>query len=473
MYENINLIVKQISSAVWGPALITVLLGTGIYFTIRLRFIQLREFFHGIKITLGFFDNPRHKGEIKHFQALCTALSATIGTGNIAGVATAIALGGPGAIFWMWLTGLFGMALKYASCVLALKYRVFAKDGSVAGGPMYYLERGLKVKWLAVFFAVCAAITATFIGNMVQSNSVADVFHSTWQIPHLGTGIIIALFVWLVIIGGIKRIANVTQVIAPLMCIVYILSAGYILLISLDKIGPCLLLIIKQALTPAAATGGFAGSAVLYTIRMGVARGIFSNEAGLGSAPIAHAAAKENEPVREGLVAMMGPFIDTLVICTLTALVIVITGVWNSGLNGATLTAKAFRTAMPLRGDFVVGFGLVFFALSTTISWSYYGDRCIYYLFGEKAVRPYKWIYCLLIPLGAIVKLELIWNIADIANAFMALPNLVALIGLSGVVIKLTNNYARRLRLANRIHKPYKKTRRRKRHGKKNIAGKR
>jgi AGCS family alanine or glycine:cation symporter len=453
MYDNINLLVKEVSSVVWGPLLMVILLGTGMYFTFRLRFIQLREFFHGLRITLGFFENPKHRGEIKHFQALCTALSATIGTGNIAGVATAIALGGPGAILWMWLTGLFGMALKYASCVLSLKYRVFAKDGSVAGGPMYYLERGLKVKWLAVVFAICTAITATFIGNMVQSNSVADVFYTSFKLPPFVTGILIGVFVWLVIIGGIKRIAKVAQVIAPFMCIVYVFSALYILLLNLDKILPSINLIIKSAFTPTAATGGFAGSAVLYTMRMGIARGLFSNEAGLGSAPIAHAAAKENEPVREGLVAMMGPFIDTLVICTLTALVIVISGAWLKGLNGATLTAYAFKTSMPLRGDFVVGFGLVFFALSTTISWSYYGDRCIYYLFGEKGLLPYKWIYCLLIPLGAVVKLELIWNLADIANAFMALPNLVALIGLRGVVIKLTDSYNRRLRLARNIHR--------------------
>lgn len=453
MLENINLIVKEISSIVWGPVLIVLLLGTGIYFTFRLRFIQVREFFHGLRITTGFFENPLHKGEIKHFQALSTALSATIGTGNIAGVATAIALGGPGAVFWMWLTGLFGMALKYASCVLSMKYRVFAEDGTVAGGPMYYLERGLKMKWLAVIFAVCTAITALFIGNMVQSNSVADVLSSSLQIPPLLTGIVLALFVWLVIVGGIKRIASVTQIIVPFMCAVYVISALYILAVNTDKIFPALGLIIKSAFTPTAATGGFAGSIVLYTMRMGIARGLFSNEAGLGSAPIAHAAAKENEPVREGLVAMMGPFIDTLVICTLTALVIVVSGAWSSGLNGATLTAKAFNSSMQARGDFVVGFGLIFFALSTTIAWSYYGDRAIYYLFGKKYLASYRWIYCLLIPLGAVVKLELIWDLADIANACMALPNLVALLGLSGVVIKLTESYNRKLRIARTLHR--------------------
>lgn len=453
MFENINTMIENISSFIWGPFLIILLLGTGIYFTVRLRFIQIREFFHGVRITLGFFENPKHKGEIKHFQALCTALSATVGTGNIAGVATAIALGGPGAVFWMWLTGVFGMALKYASCVLSLKYRVIAKDGTVAGGPMYYLEKGLRVRSLAIFFAVCTSITATVIGNMVQSNSVADVFYSSFKVPHLVSGAIIATFVWLVIVGGIKRIAKVAQVLAPFMCIAYITAAFYVLIVNFDKIFPSLKLILKSAFTPTAPTGGFAGAVVLYTMRMGVARGLFSNEAGLGSAPIAHAAAKENEPVREGLVAMMGPFIDTLLICTLTALVIVVSDTWASGLNGATLTAQAFAASIGRGGYLVVSLGLIFFALSTTIAWSYYGDRCIHYLFGKRANLPYKWVYCLLIPFGAVVKLELIWNLADISNAFMAFPNLVALLGLRKVVVKLTESYNRRLRVVRRLHK--------------------
>lgn len=450
--EVLNALIRQVSSAVWGPVLMCLLIGTGVYFTIRLRFIQIREFFHGIKVTLGFFESPRHEGEIKHFQALSTALSATIGTGNIAGVATAVALGGPGAVFWMWVTGFFGMALKYASCVLAMKYRIVTEDGTIAGGPMYYLEKGMKKKWLAVFFAVCTAVTATFIGNMVQSNSVADVLSSTIGVNQLATGIIMAVLVWLVIIGGIKRIANVTQVIVPFMCVVYVGGAIIILAMNLDKIIPSFSLIFRSAFTPTAATGGFAGSVVLYTMRMGLARGLFSNEAGLGSAPIAHAAAKENEPVREGLVAMIGPFIDTLVICSMTALVIIISGQWSSGLNGATLTASSFSSAIPGSGKFIVGFGLIFFAISTTIAWSYYGDRSIYYLFGRKWLKSYRWIYCLLIPIGAVVKLETIWNLADIANALMAIPNLVGLLGLSGVVIELTKTYNRRLRIARKIH---------------------
>jgi AGCS family alanine or glycine:cation symporter len=444
--------VSTIGSFVWGPVLIILLVGTGIYFTIRLGFVQLRGFFHGLRITFGFFEDPTHKGEISHFQALCTALSATVGTGNIAGVATAIAIGGPGAVFWMWVTGIFGMALKYASCLLAIRYRVIGNDGSVAGGPMYYLERGLGMKWLGVVFALCTAATATVIGNMVQSNSVADALHASLRVPKLLTGIGMAVLIWLVIVGGIRRIARVAQALAPFMCAVYIFGALYILLINLDKIVPSFSLIINSALNPTAATGGFAGATVLYTIRMGVARGLFSNEAGLGSAPIAHAAAKENEPVREGLVAMMGPFIDTLLICTLTALVVIISGLWSSGLNGAPLTAGAFNQALPGKGGFIVTFGLIFFAFSTIIAWSYYGDRCMYYLFGTKALLAYKWFYCCLIPLGAIIKLELIWNLADITNGFMAVPNLVALLGLSGVVIKLTKDYDRRLRFARKYH---------------------
>lgn len=456
MIESLNTTISHIGSIVWGPVLITLLVGTGVYFTIRLKFIQIREFFHGVRISLGFFETPHHKGQISHSQALCTALSATIGTGNIAGVATAIALGGPGAVFWMWITGVFGMALKYASCALAIRYRVIGKDGSVAGGPMYYLERGLGMKWLAVIFAFCAAVTATFIGNMVQSNSVADALHSSMHIPKLLTGILMAIFIWLVIVGGIRRIAKVSQAIVPFMCIAYVLGAIYVLFINLEKIGPSLRLIINSAFNPTSATGGFAGAAVLYTIRMGVARGIFSNEAGLGSAPIAHAAARENEPVREGLVAMMGPFIDTLIICTMTALVIIVSGQWSSGLNGATLTTAAFGASTRGMGSWIVVFGIIFFATSTTISWSYYGDRCIFYLFGKNAVMPYKWIYCLVVPIGAVFRLEMLWNIADIANAFMAVPNLVALIGLSGVIVKLTRSYDRKLKFARRFHREYR-----------------
>jgi len=437
----INEIAANISSFMWGPILIGLLVGTGVYFTVRLRFIQVRRFLQGVRITLGLLDDPSHKGQISHFQALCTSLSGTIGTGNIAGVATAVALGGPGAIFWLWITGLLGMVVKYAECGLAIKYRVFAKDDSVAGGPMYYIERGLKMRWLGVIFAVLASITAFFIGNMVQSNSVADVMHSSLGVPKILTGLFMAVFIWLVLIGGIRRIARVAEGIVPLMCIVYIAGAVLVLALNLERIWPAILLIFRSAFTPSSAMGGFAGSTVLYTMRMGIARGIFSNEAGLGSSPIAHAAAKEDEPARQGLVAMMDPFIDTIVVCTLTGLVIVVSGLWASGLNGATLTAACFRASLDKYGDAIVVFGLLLFALSTLVSWSYYGDRSVFYLFGQRATVPYKWLYCLLVPIGAVVKLDLIWNLADIANALMAIPNLIALIALSGVIIRFTRDY--------------------------------
>lgn len=453
MYYEISTAVKQASSLVWGPVLMMLLIGTGVYYTIRLRFPQVREFFHSLKIITGFFDHPRHKGEIKHFQALSTALSATIGTGNIAGVATAVALGGPGAVFWLWVTGVLGMAIKYSECVLAVKYRVFTKEGVVAGGPMYYLEKGMKAKPLAVLFSVCAIVTSMFIGNMVQSNSVADVLNSSLKIPHLVTGVFMAVLAWLVIIGGVKRIAAFAQFVVPFMCVVYVTGALFVVLTNAGKVIPAIGLIIRCAFTPAAATGAFAGSAVLYTMRMGIARGLFSNEAGLGSAPIAHAAVRENEPVREGLVGLMEPFIDTVVICTLTALAIVVSGMWSSGLNGASLTAAAFKTAIPGWGDLIVGLSLAFFAGTTIIGWSYYGDRCVYYLFGEKGIRTYSWVYCLLIPVGAVVKLEIIWNMADIANAFMAFPNLVALLALSGVVVRQTASYNGKLRMARKLHR--------------------
>lgn len=453
MVDNINEFARTIANFIWGPVLILFLVGTGLYFTFILRFIQVREFFHGIRITLGFFDEPTHKGQISHFQALCTALSATIGTGNIAGVATAIALGGPGAVFWMWITGFFGMVLKYASCGLAIKYRYIAKDGVVSGGPMYYLEKGLNLRWLACIFAFCTAVTAIIIGNMVQSNSVADALYTSLKVPKLLTGLSMAGFVWLVIIGGVKRIARVAQVIAPFMCCVYVLGALYIIFVNYDKIPSTISFILRCAFTPTAAIGGFVGSGVMHTIRMGIARGLFSNEAGLGSAPIAHAAAKEDEPAREGLVAMMGPFVDTILICTLTALVIVISGLWSSGLSGATLTARAFDASTQGLGNFIVSFGLIFFALSTTIVWAYYGDRSVFYLFGDRGLLPYKWIYCGLMPLGAVMRLELIWNLADITNGFMAVPNLIGILGLSRVVVKFTRDYDRRLRFARRFHK--------------------
>jgi AGCS family alanine or glycine:cation symporter len=437
-----------LSGYFWGIPSIVLLVGTGLYLTIRLRFVQFRGFGHSLRLIRGDFDKPTDPGEVSHFQALSTALSATVGTGNIAGVATAIALGGPGAVFWMWITALVGMASKYASCSLALKFRRFHPDGSVSGGPMYTLLHGLNFKTLAILFAAFTLIASFGIGNMVQANSVVDglayVFPEVMEY-RLGIGVIIAILVGLVIIGGIRRIASVTSRIVPFMAIFYCGAALVILFMNVDRIPGAFATIFNLALNPWAAGGGAIGAAIQY----GVARGVFSNEAGLGSAPMAHAAARTNEPAREGLVAMMGPFIDTIIICTMTALVIVIMGAWGEarpeGLEGAALSAYAFDQALGTVGSWIVGIGLVFFAYSTMIAWSYYGDRSAEFLFGERAILPYRIIFTVLVVVGAYVPLQLVWNFADIANILMAVPNLISLILLATLVKKLTDDYFSRM----------------------------
>jgi AGCS family alanine or glycine:cation symporter len=446
----------RVAGMAWGIPSIVLLVGTGLYLTIRLRMVQVRGFRHSFDLIRGKYDKPGDPGEVTHFQALSAALSATIGTGNIAGVATAIAFGGPGAVFWMWVTALVGMASKYASCTLALKYRVFHPDGSVSGGPMYTLSRGLGERLgmrktgavLGFLFSLFTLIASFGIGNMVQANSVVDGLSFIY--PQAGEfklvlGVILAIAVGLVIIGGIKRIAKVASRIVPFMAVAYCLAALLILILNVDRIPDAFATIINLALNPAAAGGGAIGAAIQY----GVARGVFSNESGLGSAPMAHAAARTNEPVREGLVAMMGPFIDTIIICTMTALVIVIMGAWGDArpeeLKGAALSAFAFQQALGTFGAWVVGFSLVFFAYSTIIAWSYYGDRSAEYLFGERAVLPYRVIYTVLVVIGAWIPLNLVWNLADIANIFMAAPNLISLIVLAGVVKRLSDDYFERM----------------------------
>jgi AGCS family alanine or glycine:cation symporter len=435
----------NLAGQLWGSKLaVAILVGTGLYLTLRLRFVQFRGFRHSIELISGKYDKKDDPGEVSHFQALSTALSATVGTGNIAGVATAIALGGPGAVFWMWITALVGMATKYASCTLALKFRHFHPDGSVSGGPMYTLLHGLNMPKLGALFAFFTLVASFGIGNMVQANSVTDGL--TYIFPHatdykLFIGVVIAIMVGLVIIGGIKRIAKVTSRIVPFMAIFYCGAALLILLINIEKIPDAFLTIFNLALNPYAAGGGAIGAAIQY----GVARGVFSNEAGLGSAPMAHAAARTKEPVREGLVAMMGPFIDTIIICTMTALVIVIMGAWGEArpenLSGAALSAYSFEQALGPVGSWVVGFGLVFFAYSTIIAWSYYGDRSAEFLFGARAILPYRVIYTVLVVVGAYVPLQLVWNFADIANILMAAPNLISLILLAGLVKSLSDDY--------------------------------
>lgn len=434
----------QIAGVLWGnPLTLLLLLGTGLYLTLRLGLIQLRGFRHATRIVGGRYNDPSHQGEVSHFQALATALSATVGTGNIAGVATAITLGGPGALFWMWMTAFFGMATKFTECTLALKFREVAPDGSVAGGPMYTLLHGLKMKRMAVLFAVFALIASFGIGNMVQANSVVDGIAFIW--PELRqdawlVGVVMAILVGLVILGGVKRIARVAGTLVPFMAILYIAAALIVLFNHIEAIPSAFATIFNYALNPWAVGGAAVGEA----IRWGVARGLFSNEAGLGSSPMAHAAAKTNEPVREGLVAMLEPFIDTLVICTMTGLVIVVSGAWEvrpEEMKGAAFTAFAFSESLGSGGAIVVGLGLALFAFSTIIAWSYYGDRSAYFLFGERAVMPYRVVFTLLVVVGAAVPLELVWNIADITNLLMALPNLLALVLLAGLAKKLKDGY--------------------------------
>jgi AGCS family alanine or glycine:cation symporter len=437
----------QLSGLLWGNVLtLGILLGTGLYLTIRMGLIQVRGFTHAAALVTGKYDHKDDDGEVTHFQALATALSATIGTGNIAGVATAITLGGPGALFWMWLTAFFGMATKFTECTLAVKFREISPDGTVAGGPMYTLLHGLQMKRTAALFAVFTLVASFGIGNMVQANSVVDglgyvfplVDEYSWVV-----GCILALLVGLVILGGLKRIAQVASTIVPFMAVAYIVTALIILFIHASAIPAAFLMIFDMALNPWSVGGAAVGEA----IRWGVARGLFSNEAGLGSAPMAHAAARTNEPVREGLVAMLGPFIDTIVICSMTGLVIIATGTWQEGneaLTGAALTAHAFNGTLGNIGELVVGVSLALFAYSTILAWSYYGDRSAYYLFGERAVLPYRILYTLLVIVGAAVPLQLVWNIADITNILMALPNLLGLILLAGLVNKLKKDYMSR-----------------------------
>ena len=560
----------KIAGYIWSMPLVILLVGTGVYFSIRLIFPQFRRIGHAIAIARGKYDNPDDPGEITHFQALCAALSATVGVGNIAGVAIALHAGGPGAVFWMWVAALFGMVTKYAECTLSQKYRVIHSDGTISGGPMYYIERGMgrKFKWLAILFASCGLIATFGGGNMVQSNSMTIAFTDQFatqkyyndtplsrlnngtgisvqegadfiirtrdgkaieiDIFRAGTvgdllnainlhpanssnsvfaevatdnnsieftdytdgkhefmliatndgkligelgfvnddgsinklsdskistvipeklflkailGLAISIIVGMVIIGGIKRIGKVASRLVPVMSSIYVAGALFIIFWNYDKIADSFYLIFKHAFTPTAATGGFAGATVLYAITWGVRRAAFSNEAGLGSAPIAHAAAKTKEPVREGLVAMMGPLVDTLVICTMTALVIIITGEWTGKADSSVLTKNAFNAGIPYLGGVIVAIGLILFAISTAISWSYYGNRCAEYLFGPRAILPYRWLYVISLFVGAVVQLEFVWNFSDITLGLMALPNLIALIALSGVVISLTKDY--------------------------------
>lgn len=542
--QVIERIVGFLNNLVWNtpevlPAMVVLLLGYGIFITLRMGFIQIRRFTHGVKVVSGFYDNPDDTGDVNHFQALSTALSATVGIGNIAGVAIAIHYGGPGALFWMWVTAFFGMAIKYSECTLAVKYRIQNADGSVSGGPMYYIEKGLGShwKWLAVIFACLAVICSFFTGNAIQANTVADVMENSFfiTVPTYITGLITASLVGIVIIGGIKRIGYVTARLTPIMAILYVFGALIILLLNYDQILPSFGTIFSYAFNPEAGVWGVGSGLFITTMVWGVKRGLFSNEAGQGSAPIAHGAAKTEEPVREGVVALLEPFIDTLVVCTMTGLVIISTGVWDmkhstnvnlnspdmgfeitetvdgpytlvvddgivingqllrsafpidtvfadmaqdelftgtinastltaqntttgevSGTvygdviyNGATLTSQGFENGLaPLfpGGKYLVTISVLLFAISTSISWSYYGDRSIQYLLGDKSIIYYKAVYVILHFIGAITALGTIWAIGDIALGLMTFPNLIALFALSGVVYATTKDYFTRLK---------------------------
>ncbi len=444
--ESFIAIINQIGGWVWGLPLIILLVGTGAYLTIALRGIQFTKLAHSLYLGLiKRKDDDDEPGDISNFQALMTALSATVGTGNIAGVATAIAIGGPGALFWMWVTGLVGMATKYGEAVLAVKYRVKDNLGNMCGGPMYYIEHGLGWKWLASLFALFAAVAAFGIGNMVQSNSVAASVEATFNLPGPVTGIVLAIATAAVILGGIKSIGRVTGVLVPVMIVLYILGSIAILLLHMDQIPGALALIFEKAFSPSAASGGFAGAGVMLAIRMGVARGIFSNESGLGSAPIAAAAAKTKHPVTQALVSMTQTFIDTLVVCTMTGLVIIISGVWDSGMNGAELTTAAYsNTALGSFGGLIVTLSLILFAYSTIIGWSYYGEKAMEYLFGEKSIMPYRLMFIVFVGVGAFLKLDLVWALSDCFNGLMAFPNLIALLALSPVIVQETRDYFNR-----------------------------
>ncbi|WP_423243912.1 alanine/glycine:cation symporter family protein [Candidatus Marimicrobium litorale] len=433
--------IEELNGLVWGPAMLALLLGTGIYLTIGLRFMPLRRIPDGIKLLLrGRSSNAA--GDIPPFSALMTSLSATIGTGNIAGVATAIALGGPGALFWMWMTALFGMATKYAEAVCAVQFRERDGQGNYCGGPMYYIRNGLHRRWrpLGVAFAIFGSLAGFGIANTVQSNSVADVMESTFGVPPLAAGLTLMVLVGAVVLGGIRRIASVASLLVPFMALAYLIAGLGIVLLNITEVPDALSTIVASAFSPTAATGGFAGATVWAALRWGVARGIFSNEAGLGSAPIAHAAARTNQPVEQGMIAMLGTFIDTLIICTITGLVIVITDVWPSGVSGASLTSMAFSTALP-GGDYMVATGLCLFAFTTIIGWSFYGERCMVFLFGTGAIVPFRVAWVLAVPVGTVFKLSTVWLIADTLNALMAIPNLIALILLAPLVFRLTREY--------------------------------
>ena len=450
--NKIEQILSGVSSFVWGPPLLILLVGTGIYFTFKLKLLQIFKLPLAIKYLFVKDDEENDEnahGDVSSFAALCTALSATIGTGNIVGVATAVASGGPGALLWMWIAAFFGMATKYAEGVLAIKYREVDENGQMSGGPMYYIEKGTGNKLLAKIFAVFGIGVALLgIGTFGQVKSISDAVAITFNIPLWVTGIIITILVAAVTLGGIKRISKVAEKVVPTMAILYILGSLLLLVLNFKAIPSAIALIFESAFNPKAALGGALGITVLIAMKSGIGRGVFSNEAGLGSAPIAVAAAKTKSPAKQGLISMTGTFIDTIIICTMTGLAIVITGSFESGLDGAAMTTLAFEKGLPIAvvGKYIVNIGLIFFAFTTIIGWNYYGERCVEYLAGVKGILPYKIIFILFVAVGPFLPLGLIFIIADIVNGLMALPNLVGLISLRKEVVEETEIFFKELK---------------------------
>lgn len=435
-------ILNQIDSFVWGPPLLMLLVGTGIWLTVRLGVLQVVRLPRAL--TLIFTSKNDGSGDVNSFQSLMTALAATVGTGNIVGVATALKAGGPGALFWMWLAAFFGMATKYAEGLLAVKYRSVDKNGNIAGGPMYYIEKGLGEKYrpLAVLFALFGVLCAYFgIGTFAQVNSIVEITQLTAGIPVEYTGIVLTVLVAAITLGGLKSIARVAGKLVPTMALLYLIITAGILIFNIDALPAAIASVIESAFTPTAATGGFLGATVMMALRNGVARGVFSNESGLGSAPIVAAAAKTKWPAEQGLISMTGTFIDTIIICTLTGLSLIVTGAWSGEFNGAAMTQQAFVSVYGNLGSLLLMIGLSLFAFTTILGWNYYGERCIEYLLGVKAILPYRLIFIGLIACGPFLKLEAIWVLADIVNGLMAIPNLIALLGLTGVIVAETKRY--------------------------------
>lgn len=445
-------VLNEIDNFIWGPPLLVLLVGTGVLLTIRLNLLQIFKLPKALNLI--FRAQNAGSGDIDSFKALCTALSATVGTGNIVGVATAIHAGGPGALFWMWMAAFFGMATKYAEGLLAVKYRETDEKGEIAGGPMYYIKNGMgeKYKWLGGLFAFFGVLVAYFgIGTFAQVNSIVDITKMTIGLDPVWTGAILTIFVAAITIGGLQSIAAAASRIVPAMAFIYFLSTIGVLLVFADKVPAAVSMIFESAFTTTAATGGFLGATVMMAMKNGVARGVFSNESGLGSAPIVAAAAKTKWPAEQGLISMTGTFIDTIIICTLTGLTLVVTGVWCGMENGAALTNAAFTSAFPIFGGYMLLIGLVLFAFTTILGWNYYGERCMIYLVGTKGVLPYRLVFILLIASGAFLKLEAIWILADIVNGLMAIPNLIALLFLSGICVRETKKYMDHLKTG----KPY------------------